>query len=105
MLLGLTDSIANSCALLEPKAPLGPVVLPDGTTDTTLAVAVSVRSRSPTVNVPLLVTAAFVSVTVPVSLLPLATVIVGPSLLPVTVIVTVVVALSGVAAESVALTV
>ena len=79
------------------------MVVPEVTTDTTLAVAVSVRSRSPTVNVPLLVRAALVSETAAASVLLPATLIVGPSLLPVTVIVTVVVALRGVAAESVAL--
>ena len=102
MLVGLRVSIASSWLLLEPSEPLGPVVVPEVITDTTLAVAVSVRSRSPTVNVPLVVRAALVSVSVAESLLPLATVIVGPSLVPVTVIVTVVFALRGVAAESVA---
>ena len=65
------------------------MVVPVATTDTTVGVTLSDRSTSTTVSVPEVASAALVSASVSAALSPPPTVITGPSLVPVIVIITV----------------
>ena len=81
---GLMASMESSWLLFG----IRPVVMPEATTDWMATSTVLVRSRSEIVSVPELDRPAFVSVREAELLLPVCTVIVGASLLPVRVIVT-----------------
>ena len=99
--VGVTDKKLRNVALVKPAGTL-PAPDPVTTTESTAAVTLSVRSRSVTVKAPESLSPALVSVNDAVSGPPVMT---GASAVPVMVIVTVSVSLSGEPSSSVALTV
>ena len=97
--MGVTDKKLRSVALVKPGGTLLALV-PVTTTESTAAVTLSVKSRSVTVNDPVSLSPALVSVSDNVFGPPVIT---GASAVPVIVIVTVSVSLKGELSSSVAL--